>query len=116
MNLGVAQGELYPARTYTLRASKPRVYSHTDEMEDADLDEVDYLVSNTGQHRPMSQLLPHRHLVKTLFTKYFEAIHPLWPFLLEAETRELFFRTWISKEPPEPLWLVQLNLIMCLGC
>ena len=26
--------------------------SHTDEMEDADFDEVDYLVSNTGQHSP----------------------------------------------------------------
>ena len=90
--------------------------SHTDEMEDADFDEVDYLVSKTGQYRPMSQLLPHRHFAKTLFTKYFEAIHPRWPFLVEAETRELFFRTWTSEEPPEPLWLVQLNLIMCLGC
>ena len=55
--------------------------SHTDEMEDADFDEVDHLVSNTGQHRAMSQLLPHRHFAKTLLTKYFDAIYPLWPFL-----------------------------------
>ena len=85
-------------------------------MEDADFDQVDHLTSSTGPHKPMSQLLPHRHIAKALFAKYFEAIHPLWPFLLEVETRELFSQTWTSEEPPEPLWLVQLNLIMCLGC
>ena len=88
----------------------------TDDMEDADDDEVAYLVSNTGPYKSMSQLLPHRHLAKTLFANYFEAIHPLWPFLLEAETRELFSFTWTSEELAEPLWLVQLNSIMCLGC
>lgn len=90
--------------------------SHIDDGEDADDDDEDYLISNPGPYAPMSQLLPHRHLAKTLFAKYFEAIHPIWPFLLEAETRELFSHTWTSEEPPEPLWLVQLNLIMCLGC
>ena len=90
----------------------PSASSRNDDMEDADDDQV----SSTGPWKPMSQLLPHRHLAKLLFAKYFEAVHPLWPFLLEAETRELFSHTWTSEELPEPLWLVQLNLIMCLGC
>ena len=94
----------------------PSASSRTDDLEDADEDEVDNLVSNAGPYKPMSQLLPHRYLAKTLFDKYFEAIHPLWPFLLEAETRDLFSHTWTSEELPEPLWLAQLNLIMCLGC
>ena len=90
--------------------------SHADDAEDADDDEEDDTVSYTGPFPAKSQLLPHRHLAKTLFAKYFEAVHPIWPFLLENETRELFSHTWTSEEPPEPLWLVHLNLIMCLGC
>ncbi len=89
---------------------------HADGVEDADDDEEDYMISTSGPCLAMSQLLPHRHLAKTLFAKYFEAIHPIWPFLLEAEPRELFSHTWTSEEPPDPLWLVHLNLIMCLGC
>ena len=104
------------SNVYVSGLEVPSASSRTDDLEDADEDEVDDLVSNTGLYKPMSQLLPHRYLAKTLFTKYFDAIHPLWPFLLEAETRDLFSHTWTSEEMPEPLWLVQLNLIMCLGC
>lgn len=104
------------SNAYVSGLEVPSASSRTDDLEDVDEDEVDYLVSNTGPYQPMSQLLPHRYLARTLFAKYFDAIHPLWPFLLEAETRDLFSHTWTSEEPPEPLWLVQLNLIMCLGC
>lgn len=55
-------------------------------------------------------------MAKVLFDVYFEAIHPIWPFLLEHESRQLFSDTWTSDLPPNPLWMVQLNLIMCLGC
>ncbi|KAL8778230.1 MAG: hypothetical protein Q9213_007509 [Squamulea squamosa] len=81
-----------------------------------DGEEEEWLLESTGQSPGMSQLLPHRRLAKILFEKYFEAVHPIWPILLEAESRERFNYTWISDEPPEPLWMVQLNLIMCLGC
>lgn len=81
-----------------------------------DGEEEEWLLESTGQSPGMSQLLPHRRLAKILFEKYFEAVHPIWPILLETESRERFHETWISDEPPEPLWMVQLNLIMCLGC
>ena len=87
-----------------------------EDVDEADDDNDDCMASETRPHLPMSQLLPHRHLANILFAKYFEAVHPIWPFLLEGETRELFNLTWRSEEPPEPLWLVQLNLILCLGC
>lgn len=81
-----------------------------------DGEEEEWLLESTGQFLGMSQLLLHRRLAKILFEKYFEAVHPIWPILLETESRERFNQTWISDEPPEPLWMVQLNLIMCLGC
>ncbi|KAL8935904.1 MAG: hypothetical protein Q9216_005203 [Gyalolechia sp. 2 TL-2023] len=98
--------------------------SHQDEaasspnaqVEDADDPEEEWLLDATGHSPGMSQLLPHRHLAKSLLDKYFEAVHPIWPFLLEHESRELFIHTWTSDEPPESLWMVQLNLIMCLAC
>lgn len=93
------------------------VSSPNGDPEDADDgEEEEWLVESTGQSSGMSQLLPHRHVARTLFEKYFEGVHPIWPFLLENESRELFTHTWTSDEPPEPLWMVQLNLIMCLGC
>lgn len=81
-----------------------------------DGEEEEWLLESTGQSPGMSQLLPHRRLAKILFEKYFEAVHPIWPILLETESRKRFDQTWVSDEPPEPLWMVLLNLIMCLGC
>ncbi|KAL8838831.1 MAG: hypothetical protein Q9170_001986 [Blastenia crenularia] len=86
-------------------------------LEDADDgEEEEWALESPGQSPGMCQLLPHRRLAKILFEKYFEAVHPIWPILLETESRERFNQTWISDDPPEPLWMVQLNLIMCLGC
>ncbi|KAL9011913.1 MAG: hypothetical protein Q9173_003284 [Seirophora scorigena] len=81
-----------------------------------DGEEEEWLLESTGHSPAMSQLLPHRGLAKLLFDKYYDAVHPIWPILLESESRERFNHTWISDEPPEPLWMVQLNLIMSLGC
>ncbi|KAL8833378.1 MAG: hypothetical protein Q9176_008006 [Flavoplaca citrina] len=81
-----------------------------------DGEEEEWLLESRGRSPGISQLLPHRRLAKILFEKYFEAIHPIWPILLESESRECFNQTWVLDEPPEPLWMVQLNLIMCLGC
>lgn len=102
--------------TRTVGAEARHEFSSTGETEDADEEEDDNRVSSMAPSLAMSQLLPHRHLAKALFDKYFQAVHPMWPFLLEKETRELFTDTWTSGEPPETLWLVQLNLILCLGC
>ena len=89
--------------------------SYTGEVEETDDEGDSEPVHNVGRTQ-MSQLLPYRQLAKRLFDRYFEVIHPIWPLLLENETRELFSRTWTSDDPPEPMWLVQLNLIMCLAC
>ncbi len=102
--------------TRTVGAEARNESSSNAETEDADEEEDGNLVSSMAPSMAMSQLLPHRHLAKALFDKYFQAVHPMWPFLLETESRELFTNTWTSEEPPETLWLVRFNLILCLGC
>ena len=62
------------------------------------------------------QYLPQRHIAKSLLERYFLAVHPIWPFLLEDETRTLFEHTWSSDDAPSPIWLSQLNLIFALAC
>lgn len=89
--------------------------SQNDHVDD-DEPKEEWLLDATGQSPEISQLLPHPPLTKTLLDKYFEAIHPLWPFLLEQESRDHFVHPWTLDEPPDSLWMVQLNLIMCLGC
>lgn len=90
--------------------------SASSQISDVDDEEEEFVVPSSGPLSSVSQLLPHRHIAKILFDKYFEAIHPIWPFLLEGESRDLFNKTWACDEPPQPLWIVQLNLIMGLGC
>lgn len=85
-------------------------------ISDVDDEEQAVIVPNSGPLSRVSQLLPHRHLAKILFEKYFEVVHPMWPFLLEDESRDLFNKTWTYDEPPQALWIVQRNLIMSLGC
>jgi hypothetical protein len=55
-------------------------------------------------------------VAKALLERYFTAVHPVWPFLLEDATRSQFDRTWASDDPPSPIWMAQLNLIFSLGC
>ena len=62
------------------------------------------------------QSLPQRNLGNTLLDRYFEACHPIWPLLLEQDTRARFNRTYTSQEPQTSVWLSQLNIIFALGC
>ncbi|KAF7504185.1 hypothetical protein GJ744_002604 [Endocarpon pusillum] len=87
----------------------------TGDVEDAEDGEEEWTVDFTGLSPGMAQLLLYCHVAKVLFDVYFEAIHPIWPFLLEHESRQLFSDTWTSDLPPNPLWMVQLNLIMSLA-
>ena len=60
--------------------------------------------------------LPQRHVAKFLLEKYFTAVHPVWPFLIEEDTRTHFDLTWTSDTPQDSMWLAILNLIFALGC
>ena len=60
--------------------------------------------------------LPQRHVAKFLLEKYFTAVHPVWPFLIEEDTRKHFDLTWTSDTPQDSMWLAILNLIFALGC
>ncbi|KAL9595238.1 MAG: hypothetical protein Q9219_006572 [cf. Caloplaca sp. 3 TL-2023] len=71
--------------------------------EEEEEEEEEWLMDATGQSPGMSQLLPHRHTAKSLFDKYFDSVHPIWPILPEHESRALFTTTWTSDDPPEPL-------------
>ncbi|KAK4504922.1 hypothetical protein PRZ48_002885 [Zasmidium cellare] len=60
--------------------------------------------------------LPQRHVASALLEKYFSIILPTWPFLVEKRVRQQFNNTWLSDEPPNPMWLAQLNLIFAIAC
>jgi hypothetical protein len=62
------------------------------------------------------EFLPQRHVATTLLQNYFTVIHPIWPFLIEADTRAQFDKTWTSDEVPSAVWIAQLNLIFALSC
>lgn len=114
----LANGDQDPPASYPL-INDPQARDRSslfDETEDVYEYEDEGPSSKVRRYQEMSQLLPHRQLAKYLFDRYFEAVHPIWPLLLEFETRDLFARMWTSDEPIEPIWLVQLNLIMGLGC
>ncbi|RDW81875.1 hypothetical protein BP6252_02987 [Coleophoma cylindrospora] len=60
--------------------------------------------------------LPLQHVARLLLDSYFQAIHPIWPLVDEGFVRCQFNETWTSDQPPHPLWIAQLNLILALGC
>lgn len=62
------------------------------------------------------EYLPQRHVASTLLEKYFMAIHPIWPFLVEDQIRDEFDKTWSSNDVPSQIWMTQLNLIFALAC
>jgi hypothetical protein len=64
---------------------------------------------------PSLQDLPHRHVAKQLLECYFSDVHPIWPLLIEDETRLEFERTYISEDPVEPISIAKLNMIFALG-
>ncbi len=60
--------------------------------------------------------LPVQNIARSLLESYFQAIHPIWPFVDEGFVRSQFDQTWSSGQPQHPLWIAQLNLILALGC
>jgi hypothetical protein len=62
------------------------------------------------------QSLPQRHVARLLLERYFTAAHPIWPFLSEDRVRYQFEQTWSSEDPPNSIWIAQLNLIFCMAC
>ena len=94
-----------------LHDAEPNIFDE----KDGDNAKDDCENSRTTSYPTMSQPLPHPRMAEKLLSAYFETVHPIWPLLLEAETWEQLSCTWTSKGPPDVLWLVQLNLIMCLG-
>lgn len=61
------------------------------------------------------QYLPQRHIANSLFERYFTAVNPIWPFLLEEATRRRYEDTWSADRPALEIWSAQLNLIFALG-
>ena len=62
------------------------------------------------------QYLPQRHAASKLLHKYFTDVHPIWPFLIEQDTKAYFDKTWASDDAPNPVWIAQLNLVFALAC
>lgn len=67
-------------------------------------------------NRSYLQYVPQRMVAKALLDRYFHAVHPVWPFLIEETTRHQFDLTWSSDDPPCPMWMAQLNLVFALAC
>lgn len=77
-----------------------------------------YQDSNSGKFslsRSQFQYLPQRHVANSLFERYFTAVNPIWPFLLEDTTRRRYEDTWSADGPTSEIWSAQLNLIFALG-
>jgi hypothetical protein len=81
---------------------------------DAEADNLDALKSYLNQSS--LQYLPQRSVANALLDRYFSAVHPVWPFLIEDATRRRFDQTWSSDEIPSPVWMAQQNLIFALAC
>lgn len=62
------------------------------------------------------EYLPQRHVASSLLEKYFAVVNPIWPLLIEEDTRAEFEKLWTSNDIPNPLWVAQLNLIFALAC
>jgi hypothetical protein len=81
---------------------------------EAEADNLDALKSYLNQSS--LQYLPQRSVANALLDRYFSAVHPVWPFLIEDATRRRFDVTWSSDETPSPVWMAQQNLIFALAC
>ena len=58
----------------------------------------------------------NRSQSKYLIDKYFEAIHPIWPIVIESESRQLFHETYMTLSSSEPGGAALLCLMMSLAC
>ena len=53
---------------------------------------------------------------KYLIDKYFETIHPVWPIMIESESRQSFHETSITHSSSEPVKAALLCLMISLAC
>lgn len=60
--------------------------------------------------------MPQLMIATALLDRYFVAVHPIWPFLIEQRTRDQFERIFISHQDTDPAQLAHFNLIFALGC
>lgn len=65
---------------------------------------------------PSLQDLPRRHLARKLVDCYFADVHPVWPFLVEDDTRAELEQTYTSEDPGKPISIAKLNMMFALGC
>lgn len=79
-------------------------------------DEDDMTALRSYLTAPSLQDLPRRHLAKTLVDCYFADVHPVWPFLIEDDTRAELEQTYTSEDPGKPISIAKLNLMFALGC
>ncbi|KAJ5811771.1 hypothetical protein N7474_008072 [Penicillium riverlandense] len=79
-------------------------------------DEDDLATLRSYLALPSFQGLPHRHVAKQLLEAYFTNVHPIWPFLIEADTLARFDKMYTSDSPIKPVAMATMNLIFALGC
>lgn len=58
----------------------------------------------------------HDRHSRLLIDAYFELAHPIWPIVIESETRQLFSQIRLSDDSSEPIRVAQLYLMMSLAC
>lgn len=93
---------------------KAHEYSDDDGVEDAE-DEGRSLDGSPELTSSMWRSLPDRPVAMRLVSRYFEAIQPIWPFVIESEVRDLFTSTWTSEDKSNSIKLVQLSLVIGLA-
>lgn len=62
------------------------------------------------------RFMPQRVIASALLDRYFSAVNPVWPFLVEAVTRQRLDAIFSSDEPPKSIWMSQVNLAFALAC
>ena len=78
-------------------------------------DKGDGQYDSNGHNHVKPWPLPEYPVAERLFNLYFSIVNPIWPFLIEYQSRDSFNQTWTSPKQLDPLWIAQLNLIFCLS-
>lgn len=78
---------------------------------------VDESLTRSFVPRPTSlrQHMPPHHSTESLYDVYFKAIHPIWPILLEHESKTQLLELYNLEKDPTPLSIVHSNLIISLA-
>ena len=71
----------------------------------------DQLPNMLGEPLPLN-----RSQSKFLIDEYFKTIHPIWPIVIESESRKLFHEINVTRSLSEPVKAALLYLMMSLAC